>query len=423
LEFLQDFRLRPRDQIKATFIPDNDTNSDDDLGEFKLDIKGLWVDTILYEIPLLALTSETYFRFMDTDWTYDGQEEQAFAKGMKLLEAGCVVSEFGTRRRRDYHTQALVFRGLVKAKKEGEKRGLPGKISGTSNVHLAMRFGIPPIGTVAHEWYMGIAAITGDYENANETALRYWAGCFGEGVLSVALTDTFGTPAFLKAFSKEMPLTTVAVAGAAATSAPNTSSTTSTQDSLASTEPPLGAPVPKDIMQEAGKPRTYAQSYQGLRQDSGDPLVFIKTVREFYLSHGLDTKGKVLVFSDSLSSVEQCVKYKKASEEAGFVPTFGIGTWMTNSFARSDGTPSTPINIVIKISSANGRPAIKLSDDMGGKGTGDKDVVAKVKEMVSINYSLFYKFPLLSPYPLRTVNSMLMYPTAWIRREILGRWG
>ena len=160
LEFLQEFRLRPREQIKASFLPDNDTGSDNDVGEFNLEVQGLWVDTILYEIPLLALTSEAYFRFMDTEWTYDGQEEKAYQKGMKLLEAGCVVSEFGTRRRRDYHTQALVFRGLVKAKKEGERLGLKGKISGTSNVHLAMRFGIPPIGTVAHEWYMGIAAIT-----------------------------------------------------------------------------------------------------------------------------------------------------------------------------------------------------------------------------------------------------------------------
>ena len=167
-----------------------DTGADDVVGDIHIEIRGTWVDTILYEIPLLALASEAYFKFMDTDWDYDGQEERAYEKGMRLLEAGCVVSEFGTRRRRDYHTQALVFRGLVRANRDAQARGLPGKISGTSNVHLAMRFNIPPVGTVAHEWFMGIAAIHDDYTNANEEGLRRWVGCFGEGVLGIALTDT-----------------------------------------------------------------------------------------------------------------------------------------------------------------------------------------------------------------------------------------
>ncbi len=123
LDFLKEFRLNPREQVVSTFAADNDSGKDDDIGEVNIIIKGLWVDTILYEIPLLALTSEAYFRFMDADWNYDGQEEKAYGKGIRLLEAGCVVSEFGTRRRRDYHTQALVFRGLVKAKREGERTG------------------------------------------------------------------------------------------------------------------------------------------------------------------------------------------------------------------------------------------------------------------------------------------------------------
>ena len=144
------------------------------------------------------------------------------------------------------------------------------------------------------------------------------------------------------------------------------------------TEQPLSAPLDSNSSN-----RTYAESYQGLRQDSGDPLVFIETVRKFYEEKAIPTKGKILVFSDSISSIEQCIKYKEASEAAGFTPTFGIGTWMTNDFTRTtDGKPSTPINIVIKVSSANGNPAIKLSDDMGGKGTGDKQVVAHVKSLV-----------------------------------------
>lgn len=366
LQFLQEFRLRPRDQIVATFTPDHDTGKDTDIGEAVLEVKGLWVDTILYEIPLLALTSEAYFRFMDTDWTYDGQEEKAFEKGMKLLEGGCIVSEFGTRRRRDYHTQALVFRGLIKSSKEGAKKGLTGKISGSSNVHLAMRFGIPPIGTVAHEWFMGVAAITNDYERASEIALSYWVGCFGEGVLGIALTDTFGTPIFLRAFGKPIPRLPVTEDGE-----PNTSSWQ--HNSNAS----VAHSVPTEKSLET-RPKTFAQVFDGVRQDSGDPATFVKTMREFYDREGITDK-KVIVFSDSLN-IDLCLEYKQLSEQAGFQPTFGIGTYFTNDFVHlGTGKKSVPLNIVIKLSSANGRHAVKISDNIG-KNTGDKETVKMVKK-------------------------------------------
>lgn len=258
---------------------------------------------------------------MDKDWTYDGQEEKAYEKGMRLLEAGCIVSEFGTRRRRDYHTQALVFRGLVKAKKEGEKRGLQGKISGTSNVHLAWRFGIPPIGTVAHEWFMGVAAITNDYENATETALSYWVGCFGEGVLGIALTDTFGTPVFLRAFRKEIPQLTTAQGGSAATTSAATSSTV---DSTSTTKPTLEFAV--DGEKKSTSRKTYAQVFSGVRQDSGDPANFVKVMKEFYDAEGI-TDTKNVVFSDSLN-IDLCIQYKKVAEEHGLAPTFGVGTFV-----------------------------------------------------------------------------------------------
>jgi nicotinate phosphoribosyltransferase len=354
LDFLKEFRLNPREQIVASFAPVNDSGSDDDLGEIDIEVKGLWVETILYEIPLLALTSEAYFRFMDTDWTYDGQEEKAYRKGMRLLEGGCVVSEFGTRRRRDYHTQALVFRGLVKAKKEGGRTGLLGKISGTSNVHLAMRFGIPPIGTVAHEWFMGVAAITGDYREATFRALSYWVGCFGEGVLGIALTDTFGTPAFLEAFAKYVPKLTTITPGAL-----------SSAHTLESDDQPS---------------KTFAEVFTGIRQDSGDPANFVDMMRKFYDKQGI-TEPKTIVFSDSLN-IDLCLEYKQISEKAGFRPTFGVGTFFTNDFVHTTtGKKSTPLNIVIKLSSANGNPAVKISDNIG-KNTGDKATVEEVKKLL-----------------------------------------
>lgn len=292
-----------------------------------LSIKGTWAETILYEIPILALTSEAYFRFMDTDWNYDGQEEKAYEKGMRLLEAGCVTSEFGTRRRRDYHTQALVFRGLVRASKDAEAKGFPGKLSGTSNVHLAMRFNMSPVGTVAHEWFMGTAAIFDDYKKATEEALHHWVNCFGSN-LSIALTDTFGTPEFLKSFS--LPV-----------------------------RPIEGAPVKDEFKKPDGSLKSYAELFNGIRQDSGDPVTYAKSIRQYYDEQGIKDK-KVIVFSDSLD-IDKCILYKRAADELNLQPTFGVGTFLTNDFVHTKtGTKSTPMNIVIKLSSAAGRPAIKI---------------------------------------------------------------
>ncbi|KAF2141014.1 uncharacterized protein K452DRAFT_229409 [Aplosporella prunicola CBS 121167] len=377
IHYLSTFKLYPRKQIKLTFQPENDTGSDEDLGDLDIHTEGLWVETILYEIPLLALVSEAYFKFCDRDWSYEGQVEKARDKALKLLENGCIFSEFGSRRRRDYHTQDLVLKGIMLASKDAEAKGLKGKISGTSNVHFAMKYGIPPVGTVAHEWFMGVAAITDNYEEANETALRYWIGTFGEGVLGIALTDTYGTPAFLRAFKKRIPPFTTAESGPAATTASVAAgSTIPATGTLGTTEPPIHAPI-GDRREDGQDTPTYAQVFSGVRQDSGDPEGFIKTMREFYDTEGI--KGtKVIVFSDSLN-IELCLRYKKAAEAEGFQPTFGVGTFLTNDFAReSTGQKSVPLNIVIKIASAGGRAAVKISDNIG-KNTGDKATVAEVK--------------------------------------------
>jgi nicotinate phosphoribosyltransferase len=337
LDFLRSFRFKPSEHVKLEFTPTDDGEH----GDLNIDIEGLWVDTILYEIPILALVSEAYFKFCDRDWSHDGQEENAFAKGAKLLEEGCIFSEFGTRRRRDYKTQDLVLQGLTDAGNKSSNQA--GKLGGTSNVHFAHKYGLSPVGTVAHEWFMGIAAATDDYENATETALEHWIHCFGRGVLAIALTDTFGTPTFLRAFSKPIP-----------------------KDKMES----------REMWMDVASP-TYAGEFAGVRQDSGDPKQFIKTMREYYDKEGI-REPKSMVFSDALN-VERCLEYKRLAEEAGFKPTFGIGTFLTNDFKHADGGKSEPLNIVIKLSSANGRPAVKLSDDMG-KNTGDKATVQHVKE-------------------------------------------
>ncbi|KAI9891741.1 MAG: nicotinate phosphoribosyltransferase [Vezdaea aestivalis] len=354
LSYLEGFRLRPTEHIQTSFELDKSTG-DQSFGDINMKIAGRWIDTILYEIPLLALTSEAYFRFCDKDWNHDGQEDKSYRKGLELLSNGCFFSEFGTRRRRDYVTQHSVLRGLVRASKEAERDGLLGKLTGTSNVHFAMKMDIEPIGTVAHEWFMGVAAASDNYRTANELALRYWVDCFGEGILGIALTDTFGTPAFLEAFKQEYP-----VQERPATFDLNQVGTESTfrTKSIATS-------------------KTYAQIFNGVRQDSGDPLKFVGQMKEFYDSQGISDK-KVVVFSDSLN-VERCLEYKKAAESEGFQASFGVGTFFTNDFDHcSTGSKSAPLNIVIKLSSACGRPAIKISDNVG-KNTGDQKTVEAVK--------------------------------------------
>ena len=328
LDYLESFKLRPAEHVKLIL-----ENVEGEYGDLSIETKGLWVETILYEIPLLALTSEAYFKFVDKDWNHDGQEEKAYQKGVTMFDAGCMVSEFGSRRRRDLKTQDLVIAGLTRASTEKKR---PGMLTGTSNVYLAMKHGISPVGTVAHEWYMAIASITNDYENANELGLDYWLKSFGEGVLGIALTDTFGTPAFFKAFKKNIP-------------------------------------------SEVGdSSKTYAQVFAGIRQDSGDPKDYIKLAADFYASQGIS--GKSLVFSDSLNT-ELCTEYKSIAEKHGFKPSFGVGTFFTNDYTKlsQPEEKSKPLNIVIKISKAGGRPSIKISDNVG-KNTGDKATVAEVKD-------------------------------------------
>ncbi|KAF8253989.1 nicotinate phosphoribosyltransferase [Wilcoxina mikolae CBS 423.85] len=339
IAYLTKFRFRPDEQLVLTFTPPEDgVPEDQEFGDLKIDVQGKWVETILYEIPLLVLVSECYFRFSNTDWDYTGQEEKAYNKGIQLLNNGCVFSEFGTRRRRSYHTQELVLRGLIRAQEAYSQQnpgGGKGALSGTSNVHFAHRFNLAPIGTVAHEWMMGIAALTGTYKSANETALREWVSCFGKN-LSIALTDTFGTPQFLQCFQKPCAL--------------------------------------------LSPPQTYAEVFTGVRQDSGDPTEFVKLMRRFYDSVGIKEK-KTIVFSDSLD-VEKCLEYKQTAETHGFTTSFGVGTFLTNDFVHKgpklQGKKSIPLNIVIKIASANGKPAIKISDNIG-KNTGDKEEVKRVK--------------------------------------------
>ncbi|EPQ59135.1 nicotinate phosphoribosyltransferase, partial [Gloeophyllum trabeum ATCC 11539] len=320
LNYLRSYRFKP-EQVKITFVPVADSA---EFGDIEIEAAGPWVETILWEVPLMATLSETWFTYVDTDWTYDGQAELAYEKGIKLLEGGCTFSEFGTRRRRSFETHDIVMENLIRASKDYSGSA---RLSGTSNVHLALKYGVSPMGTIAHEWFMGVAALKG-YENCNGLALDLWEQVYNDS-LKIALTDTFSTEAFYKDFVKDP---------------------------------------------------ARARRWKALRQDSGDPYVYAPRAKEIYESLGIDYKEKMIIFSDSIN-MEKALGLKKQCNELGFPCSFGIGTWLTNDFKKASSggkEQSLALNMVIKLSEVDGKPCVKISDEIM-KNTGDPNEVKQAK--------------------------------------------
>ncbi|KAG6810433.1 hypothetical protein H0H92_011875 [Tricholoma furcatifolium] len=364
LSYLSSYRFKP-EQVQIDFVP---VSPDGLLGHVEVEAAGPWVETILWEVPLMATLSECFFTSVDTDWNYHNQEESAYAKAQALFEAGCTFSEFGTRRRRSYHTQDLVVQSFVRA----SRAAVPGKgrLSGTSNVRsyllrrlidkltlsgLAGAF-CPQIRLGAHRhdrthhslangsWasaeqttftsHAQVAAIKG-YHSTHCESLDLWEAVYPNSLL-IALTDTFTTEAFFKDFTADVER---------------------------------------------------AHRWTGLRQDSGDPFTFGPRVKAMYESLGIDPRQKAIVYSDSLS-VDKAIQLQQQADELGFEKvSYGIGTFFTNDFktASSGGMEkSKALNMVIKLSSVDGKPCIKISDDLT-KNTGDRATFEHVKQLYNLS--------------------------------------
>jgi nicotinate phosphoribosyltransferase len=298
-EYLKNYRYDP-DEVEV-YLCDND---------LVVKIKGSWHSTILWEVPLMALISELYFKTMDTEWNHNGLAIQVKAneKYQAMYNSYCMFADFGTRRRRSFETQKSVV-GVMSRMQTSRDRAC---FVGTSNVYLAMLYGIKPIGTMAHEWIMGNSVLE-SLRHANYRALDNWIRVYNAD-LGIALTDTYGSDSFFDNFNKRL-----------------------------------------------------ARDYDGVRHDSGDPIIFAKKVINHYSKLGIDPNTKVIVFSDGLD-IDKAIEISKWCQ-GKIKYSFGIGTHLTNDF---NGSPA--LNMVIKLWSVMDVPVVKLSD-VEGKVMGDPDAV------------------------------------------------
>ena len=273
-----------------------------------IETKGTWLNTSMYEIPTLAIVNEVYFRMAyDYDELLESFKERLEIKYNNLHTShwyAGVFSEFGLRRRLSAEAQELAIEKFAHL---NDTMHSASKFVGTSNVYLAKKFGVKPVGTMAHEWIMCVGQGNHKHNPAysNWYALDAWVREYG--VLNgIALTDTITTDCFLKDFQL-----------------------------------------------------TYATLFSGVRHDSGDPYVWGDKMIEHYKSLGIDPKTKTLLFSDSLDfeRADKLFRYFNPRTNVAF----GIGTYIAND------TKVEPLNIVMKTTFCNGQDVAKISD-VEGKG-------------------------------------------------------
>ncbi|WP_332024195.1 nicotinate phosphoribosyltransferase [Kaistella sp.] len=286
--------------------------------DLEVTVVGEWYRTILWEVPLLALISELHYVMngieRDSDETVI---RNTLEKAEELDNLGVNFAEFGTRRRHSYKVHDLVVDALTQNKSS--------KFTGSSNVHFAMKYGVKPIGTHAHEWFMFHAAEYG-FKMANALSLEHWVDVY-RGDLGVALSDTYTTEVFFQQFDKK-----------------------------------------------------FAKLFDGVRHDSGDPIEFAEKTIAHYEQNGINPLFKYIIFSDGLN-LEKVAEITHACRVKIGI-SFGIGTNLTNDVGVK------PMNIVMKLiaaQSVNGDwiPTVKLSDEHG-KYTGDPKMIELAKEFLRI---------------------------------------
>lgn len=327
LQYLRNLRFIKSDfvdylelfQLKRRFI----RASIDEQGRLDIHIEGPMVQALMFEIFVLSIVNELYFRRIHSEEVLAEGERRLQAK-LQLLkqyeqqqradENPFLVSDFGTRRR-----YSLTWhRHIV----EEFHRAAPDVFRGTSNVMLAKDLGITPIGTMAHEFLQAFQALDVRLRNFQKAALEAWVQEY-RGDLGIALTDVVGMDAFLRDF---------------------------------------------DLY--------FAKLFDGLRHDSGDPYVWGDKAYAHYQKLKIDSKTKMLTFSDGLD-LERAWNLHQYFKDR-FKVSFGIGTNLTNDMGLK------PLNIVLKLVECNGQSVAKISDSPGKTMTDNDTFLAYLRQVFQV---------------------------------------
>ncbi|MCF9327764.1 nicotinate phosphoribosyltransferase [Vibrio parahaemolyticus] len=303
VEALRHFRFNPQSDVSFH----NKTMSDGS-SQLRITINGLWKETILYETIIMSIVSEVRSRQRWSDIPFE-QFQTVLEDKVRYLKAelerrnitNFKFADMSTRRRFSFQAQRTMLEYLSKE--------LPQCLTGTSNYHLARELDLTPIGTVAHEWFMGHQALV-NVRDSQTIALQRWQKMFN-GALGIALTDTIGIDAFLKDFDEEL-----------------------------------------------------SHAYVGVRHDSGCPFTWGEKMIAHYESLGIDPMTKTLVFTDGLNfeqALDICEHFQGRVQVS-----FGIGTSLANdmgNYVNDQGEAYQPLSIVIKMVTCNGSPVAKISDE------------------------------------------------------------
>ncbi|UXY15760.1 nicotinate phosphoribosyltransferase [Chitiniphilus purpureus] len=286
--------------------------------------RGPLVHVMGFEIFVLYIVNTLYHRRLGDSEAVLAEARQRLQAKIDVIKAAdaelrdeaefpFVLFDFGLRRRHSAQWHDEVLAALT--------RELPHYLRGTSNVHLARRYGITPIGTMAHEYLQAYQAFGSRLRDFQKSALEGWVQEY-RGDLGTALTDVIGMDAFLADF---------------------------------------------DLY--------FAKLFDGLRHDSGDPVAWGEKAIAHYQKLRIDPRTKRLVFSDGLNPQKALALYRHFH---GRIHTsFGIGTDLTND------TPQRALNIVMKLTHCNGQPVAKLSDAPGKTLCEDQTFLAYLRQVFS----------------------------------------
>lgn len=301
--------------------------SQDAEGHLHVTFEGYWHQTVLLEVQILAIISQLHHTITGNLQKVDMKEyyDLTYRKATRMLEGGLVVTDFGLRRRLSFDAEDVAVKAFIDASKQVST----GKFVGTSNVYLAMKHDVTPIGTMAHEWIAGIAGMFGPQE-ANNIAMDMWQKTY-IGSLGIFLYDTFGFKAFADNFSEH-----------------------------------------------------FARVFAGLRIDSGDELEQVQKIQQKYKELGVDYRTKQIIFSNALDTDRALAIHDRVKDRC--IDSYGIGTHIT---CDTYGWGFSPMNIVIKLvaikitEKRDFNDTCKMSEDLG-KYTGKPETVALFKKLLHI---------------------------------------